>query len=156
MTTQQIVSAAAIVLLSSTLGTSVSAQSMEVSGTVAMVQVWNERTELPDGRTIQRSHSKGLLRTDDSNSPWDLSTQDCRATTTLAADGNLTAEVNFCDVVDADGDMWWLTGEIGGTWEIHGGTGKYEGIEGGGAVQPEALHPDGRYSVRFQGSYQVP
>ena len=124
-----------------------------------MVQVWSESTDLPDGRTIQRTHSKGLVRTDDTNSPWDLSTEDCRATTTLAADGSITFQVNFCDVVDADGDMWWLTGgtgEIGGTWEIHGGTGEYEGIEGSGSAQLEVMLPDGRNSMRFQGSYQVP
>ncbi len=63
-----------------------------------------------------------------------------------------------CGGVDADGDVWtiWYGGdEDGGDWGYMGGTGKFEGIKGGGTFSAESQWSDGRGINSWEGTYTL-
>ena len=74
------------------------------------------------------------------------------------ATGRGTVVSGHCDGVDADGDVWtiWYGGdEDGGDWGYMGGTGKFEGIEGGGTFSAESQWSDGRGINSWEGKYTL-
>ena len=116
----------------------------------------SDSSELPEGRILQRAHSKGIVTAEDSSAPWHLGTEDCQTTFVLESDGSTAAGKFVCDIVDADGDVWWLTADVSaGAWQVIGGTGKYDGMEGEGTFQILVQFPDGRYSFNYEGSYRL-
>ena len=143
------------------LATSAFGQStMTGSGTVTYGPSEPEVRELPDGRTLLRVPFKGIILSDDGTGPFHLSSQDCQGTVILAADGSQEIGRGYCDAVDADGDVWWLSWMNRGderSCQILGGTGKFVGLEGGGTTT-ELLPqlPDGRQTISWEGSWQMP
>jgi hypothetical protein len=75
----------------------------------------------------------------------------------ISADGSTDGH-GYCDAVDADGDRWWIwwnnTPESN-RWGFIGGTGKYEGIKGGGTTTPLAQMADGRAAITWNGSWTM-
>jgi len=70
----------------------------------------------------------------------------CIQETVVSADGKDAVNKGVCDIVDRQGDVWWLWYDAtreGSTWGILGGTGKYSGMTGGGMTRTELLAPDG-------------
>ena len=140
------------------LAQSAPAAEIKASGSVSYVTVSSEADELADGRTLVRSTSKGIVRADDPTVSVHLSSQDCSGTDLIAAEGNFVLGQGYCDGVDKDGDVWWIwwrNSEQENVWGFLGGTGKYEGIEGGGTTAIETRLPDGRMSIRWQGTWQT-
>ena len=138
------------------LATSVWAQGVAVGGSGTMSRLSLDRTDLADGQFLLRERVAGVIRTDDENSPLHLNSEDCLFTTVHAADGTLRQGRALCDFVHTDGDVWWLTGDLKmGTWQITGGTGKYEHMTGGGTFAFQVQFPDGRSSFRFDGRHEM-
>ena len=130
------------------------AADVKVTGTVTYVIVSEESTKLSDGRTIMHSHDKGVVISDDPQSPIHLALEDCFDTVVLGADGSLESGAGYCDTFDKDGDGYWFTWtatETGTLWNVYHGTGKYEGMTGGGSSTTELMLPD-RFSVTFEGT----
>jgi hypothetical protein len=97
-------------------------------------------TPLADGSTLIQQTTQGfwIETTTESNFPSEK-VADCNATMLLSAEGAPIAYRSVCTATDVDGDLF--VGTIGATkpdfsdcaWTMHGGTGKYAGVTGGGA-----------------------
>ena len=97
-------------------------------------------TPLADGSTLIQQTTQGfwIETTTESNFPSEK-VADCNATMLLSAEGAPIAYRSVCTATDIDGDLF--VGTIGATkpdfsdcaWTMHGGTGKYAGVTGGGA-----------------------
>ena len=97
-------------------------------------------TPLADGSTLIQQTTQGfwIETTTESNFPSEK-VADCNATMLLSAEGAPIAYRSVCTATDVDGDLF--VGTIGATkpdfsdcaWTMHGGTGKYTGVTGGGA-----------------------
>lgn len=110
---------------------------------------------LPDGRTVTRQVSKGTAIADDPNTPLSLASQNCMFTTVTAADGKTFSSGGLCDGIDKDGDVYWAIGKAdqnGSKWHYLGGTGKFEGLEGGGTYQLALEWPDGKVLATWEGT----
>ena len=99
-------------------------------------------TPLADGSTLikQTTHEFWI---DDSGEHFPAEkAADCHGTLLLSAQGAPIAYRGTCTATDIDGDLF--VGTIGAmkpdfsdcAWTIHGGTGKYAGVTGGGACIP--------------------
>lgn len=126
------------------------------SGTATYIPVSAATRELPNGNHIRRVHSKSIIVADDEEIPFHLASQDCLGTYVLTPEGEIITGKGYCDAVDQDGDVWWLwwqSEEESGEWGILEGTGKYAGMVGSGTTTPIASHDDGRFAVRWKGSW---
>jgi len=143
--------------LAAALALPAAALAEEGSGTVTYVAVSSDSSPLANGGSVQRSHLKGMILADDPSSPLHLSTQDCRGSAVLSAEGTTVVESGFCDAADRDGDtwtLWYLNRGDDHSWQIIGGTGKYAAMAGGGTTSVLAVTRDGRATIRWQGSWQ--
>lgn len=94
------------------------------------------------GTTILATHVRGLSDSMTPGGPFDNQTYECRS----VANASKTS-VEFtgrCTFVDMDGHK--ALGAVSGnpkgwTWTFLSGTGKYEGIEGGGTTKPLKQYP---------------
>jgi beta-xylosidase len=128
------------------------------SGTVTYVPASTAVTQLAGGRSLIKSHIKGVILSNDTANPIHLSAQDCDGATILAADGKQIAASGSCHAVDTDGDVWTLwyhNSAAGNNWGVIGGTGKYDGMTGGGTTSPLADLPDGRFVISWDGAWQM-
>lgn len=120
------------------------AQPAESSGTAVYVPTMTHTTDLPDGGAITRLHTKGYVMSDDAENPFRDSGQNCM--------GSGIGDVmnGYCDAVDGDGDMYWISwhnGPDGNTWRLIGGTGKFAGLSGGGTSTAYPPSADGQYRI---------
>lgn len=128
------------------------------SGRTTGVPVTDVTLQAPDGRTIQRQTFSGFSIADDPGNPFHQTNVTCTFTTAVAADGETVSQGAFCDGIDRDWDVFWLWGrgnQDGGTWSLIGGTGKFEGIEGGGTSTTAATWPDGKIIFSWEGSWTM-
>lgn len=135
------------------------AASEEVTGggTVTYTMTWSEAVRLPEG-AVQRYRLSGVILADDVANPFHLSTQDCNGTTALGGSGKPSIVGGYCDAIDAQGDVWWISWSGSGQesrWTILGGTGKYEGMTGSGTAKWLTQKPDGRGIVRWDGTWRM-
>ena len=133
--------------------------SMTGGGTLTFGQNSPEIVELADGRSLLRTSNSGVYVADDPTGPFHLATQDCRGTVVIGTDDSPPINRGYCDCVDADGDVWWIsyTNNLDtGSWRILGGTGKFAGMEGGGSTEFLLNLPDGRLVLRWDGSWEMP
>ena len=134
------------------------AEEFSGKGTVTYVPVDSETIELPDSSLLRRAHMKGVILADDTKVPFHLATQDCAGSETLSPEGVAEAGRGYCDTVDADGDVWWMWWDNDpkpGAWGILGGTGKYEGMTGGGTTKALSQHSDGRLVLSWEGKWKM-
>ncbi len=134
------------------------AQEMKGSGRVSFVRHSSETFQLPDGTTGQRLHSKGVVIANEPTHPFHLSTQDCLGTYLMDSDGAVSSANGYCDGIDRDGHIWWIwwkNDQEGGSWGFLGGTGKWDGTEGGGTTKYELQSPDGRVVISWEGSWKM-
>ena len=102
--------------------------------------------ELPNGDTMLYLRFDGVQFNDQSNDPSHRAHQACHATCLVSGSLLPTSPAKcrgYCAAVDSEGDVWWIQWdrliEGGGTWSYLGGTGKYEGVRGGGDWTAEGL-----------------
>ena len=129
-----------------------------------------ESVDLGDGRLIRRGRHTQSTTAADPTHPFHGTSSTCfvsqlrvEAETSLissaAPDGRrIAAFAKFCERIDADGDVsWvWTSGDGNeGRWGAIHGTGKFEGMEGGGTWQVLSAYPTGRVISRWQGTLQM-
>jgi len=94
------------------------------------------------GTTILATHGRGLSDSMTPGGAFDNQTYECRSVANASKAG-----VEFagrCTFVDMDGHKAlgaFLGNPKGWTWTFLSGTGKYEGIEGGGTTKPLKQYP---------------
>lgn len=129
------------------------------SGTATYVVVDSDTVAFAGGAMKQRLRLKGVIVADDPANPINLSAQDCGGSIVVGADGAPVNGAGHCETTDKDGDVWWLSwGDYDGnsnTWTILGGTGKYDGMTGGGKVSVIMQSGDGRSVNRWEGTWTM-
>ncbi len=139
---------------------SLSGQSSKGTGHVSYHQLFSTETQGKEGQIIQNVVNRGTIVSDDTDLPWHLATQTCSGTNILTENGEPVLSRGSCSMIDADGDVWFLSyhNEVAkeNTWKITGGTGKYEGMTGGGTTTPLAASPaDGSLTISYEGSWTM-
>ena len=151
------ISAGAAVLFLA-LATGSPAQEQSHSGSFAFTTTSSDEMPLSDGQVLVRVVQTGLVLADDPTSPIDRTATLCTGSTVMDASGMATVISGVCDGVDADGSVWtaWYGGDQqGGAWGYMGGTGKFEGIKGGGTFSAEVQWSDGRGINSWEGTYTL-
>ena len=149
---------AALLVGTAGLATESTAQELTAGGYATYMQTDATTTALADGRTRVDAQLDGYVLTDDPSTPIHLVAQDCASTNLVAADGSIERSAGYCAGRDADGDLFWIwfwNGGNGGEWGIINGTGKFEGMTGGGTSEPRAGDPDGRFAIRWEGTFNM-
>ncbi|KPK62595.1 MAG: hypothetical protein AMS21_07385 [Gemmatimonas sp. SG8_38_2] len=134
------------------------AQSMSGGGLALYVPQAAESYQLPDGRTVQPLNLVGFVTANDPENPLHMMNQNCAGTTIVAPEGETMDGHGHCVGIDSEGDvawLWWSSAEVGNTWGFLGGTGKFEGIEGGGTTAPGPIWPDGKYIITWEGTWEM-
>lgn len=140
-----------------TLATGSLAQERSDSGSFSFVTTSSDEMDLGNGQTLMRLVQSGMVFADDPASPLNQSATTCSGSSITKADGSAVV-AGHCDAVDADGDVWTLwysANQDGGTWGYMGGTGKFEGIEGGGTFSTGSAWADGRGINNWEGTYTL-
>jgi len=134
----------------------VQAGEIKVSGSATNANTSAEETKLPDGSTMFRFHSKGVLVADDPKSPLHLNTQDCDGMVIVSPDGNSAPGAGSCDSVDKDGDRWWMwwVERDGNRWGVVNGSGKFAGMTGGGTTNT-ILNLSDRQTFTYEGTLNM-
>ena len=134
----------------------VQAAEIKDTGTSTNVNTSSEETKLPDGSTMFRFHSKGILVDNSPTSPLNLNTQDCDGVVIIAPDGKSAPGAGSCDSVDKDGDRWWMwwVEKDGNHWGVNNGTGKFAGMTGGGTTTTILNLPD-RQTFTYEGTINM-
>lgn len=107
---------------------------------------------------IGQSEIYGIAESLPAGGPWDNTKHSCRAVWTTMDGGYEYA--NRCTNVDPDGDRF-ITMATGVSpqsfkWTYLGGTGKYQGITGGGTGRFEEMYPEDNVACwRREGSYRI-
>ena len=134
------------------------AQETAVAGDATYIQTGATTTALPNGGARVDATIDGYVLTDDTSHPVHLVAQDCASTNLMDAYGNLDRSAGYCASRDAEGDMFWIwfwNGSDGGEWGVINGTGKFEGMTGGGTSVGVAADPDGRFAIRWEGTFNM-
>ena len=134
------------------------AEKIELKGRSTWSTVSEESITLADGRIVTRQVLRGTAIADGPKTPLSYASQDCMFTTTTSADGKSFQSGGSCDGMDADGDVYWAYGnadENGGRWYYQGGTGKFEGLTGGGTYQLSLRWPDGKVMATWDGTAEM-
>jgi len=134
------------------------AEKIELTGKSTWSTVSEETMTLADGRTVTRQVLRGTAIADNPDTPLSHASQDCMFTTTTSADGESFQSGGSCDGIDADGDVYWAyanADENGGKWYYQGGTGKFEGLTGGGTYKLSLRWPDGKVMATWDGSAEM-
>lgn len=145
---------ALVAALAAVAGLTVSATAGEMKGegTASYIMHRIAATRLADGRTLSQAHLKGVILAADPAWPFNLSSEDCNDTSLVDHDGKLLKEYGECVAVDKAGDVLWLKydgSDAGSTWQVIGGTGKYDGSTGGGTTKNLLATRDGRLAISW-------
>ncbi len=158
-TRQQLVSLAAMVFTSFVAVTTAAAQRQLSGGGYAYFIRDASSMELPDGRSIIRYMDRGFLSADDPKNPFHRVNFDCSGTVAMAAGGGTGVMAGTCNGIDSDGDvytLWWKGDDLtGGTWGLMNGSGKFEGIKGGGTFGTGLTWTDQKVINRWDGTWTM-
>lgn len=102
-----------------------------------------KRKQIKKGIHIVAYHQRGVLVSEESDSPWYQAALFLQGTAIEDAKGTVLQDVALCEATDADGDLnWsilWRPNGDTGTFTFKLGTGKWEGITGEGRM-PGIIH----------------
>ena len=149
------------ILISSVVGVvflSTAAVSAEYSGSGTVTFVGNHigSRGIANGNSLGQDHLRGVMIADDAANPLNLAAQDCIGSSIVAKDGVPGEDAGYCDGIDKDGDvffMWYRNKDADNRWGFLGGTGKFEGITGGGTTTYVAGEPADRLVVKWEGKW---
>ena len=130
----------------------------EVSGggEAAYVTLSEERVELLGGNTLRNYRSAGFVTAKPGN-PFHDTEQNCSGTDLIGADDEIVRSAGYCEGSDVEGDVWWIwwRGDAeGGVWGLLDGSGKFAGLTGGGSMRTLKRWPNGKYTIRWEGSWK--
>ena len=116
--------------------------------------VWNIQVVATNDEFV--AFADRVVVCDDESVPFHLGSQTAVGTSVMDADGNLLTTAGYLHTVDPDGDVmyiyWRGTGD-GSEWSFVSGTGKYEGIQGGGTSEVLVALEDGSQMIRWHGKW---
>ena len=122
----------------------------------------NKIIELEKGHTVILISEKGIETTDDPSGATNMTNNDCIGMFESFPDNTYKGN-GYCIETDKDGDKvfnrWTASSDMKESrYEIVGGTGKFEGVNGGGtAVDTEISGgPQGRTVTRWKGTAEYP
>ncbi len=148
----------AAVAVSFMIATTAEAQTQVSGGGLAMyVPHGSTVSENADGGTTARWAVRGFVTADDKDDPLYMINFDCTGLTVTGTDGSVAAS-GLCNGIDDDDDtysLWWRGGAEGGEWEYFAGTGKFDGMVGGGTYSNVHTWGDGKYIVRYDGTWTM-
>ena len=127
------------------------------SGTATYVSYHIGDRPVAGGNMLGQDHLKGVMLADGGTGPFHLAVQDCLSSM-VAGNNSPPQQINgVCDGIDKDGDVFWMwfhdQGDIH-TWAFMGGTGKFDGISGGGTTKELGGAPD-RLVISWEGSWKM-
>ena len=134
------------------------AKETTASGSATYIPISETKEMLPNGMTMTRLTSKCLVISDDESVDFHLAPQISTGSILSDANGKVLMSMGYGETIDADGDVmviWWRGNETGSVWGFMGGTGKYEGIAGGGTSENIVLHSDGSQHIRWEGVLRI-
>ena len=140
------------------LAPAAAAQERSISGYGVYVPDDASSVTLADGRTVADAPIRGVLIEDDPESPIHLASQDCAGKDVFGSDGALLQSVGSCTGIDADGDLYhvsYFNTPEQGRYRFTGGTCKFAGVEGGGTTEFITAGPDGRLTIRYEGTMRM-
>ena len=132
-------------------------QAIEEAGTIScVVDKWDEK-EVEKGHKFADAVSRCVLIPDDAAMP--KATEECAGKYEYMPDGSWKAS-GTCKDTYKGGDTMTLSWEEGShlkeyTYKKTGGTGKYQGVKGGGTYLYEAL-TDTLFGGRYKGKIELP
>lgn len=131
----------------------------DCNGTTPRSVVEEDVQVLPDGRTLARNKQIGFTFDKDPNNPVHGAASTCMGSVVSEAEGGNWSGSGICEEIDSDMDViwsWWEGNQDGGTWGYIRGTGKFEGVTGGGTWKmPTQIFPDGRAVGSFTGTMEL-
>lgn len=129
------------------------------SGFSAFDMTEAEVEEVSGMRRLMHVRSAGTFYTDEPDSPFNGTSYDCFGTHLLGpGDASLEGH-GYCAGVAANGDLWWIdwTGDlVEGQWMFRGGTGIFDGIEGGGTWENQAALSGEEAVTTWRGAWRLP
>lgn len=149
------ISAGAAVLFL-TLASGSAAQERSDSGSFSFSISSSEDMPLTDGSSLMRTVQSGILMADDPASSLGPAAGTCSGST---VESESLSVGGHCDFVDMDGDVWTIwykADQEGGSWGFLAGTGKFNGIHGGGTFRGGEAWSDGRGINYWDGTYTLP
>ena len=146
-------------------GTSTAFAQRSVEGRYATHTISQDQTEMPDGSMMVTTRYHQTAFADDQSHPLDNTSADCVSLLHVSGEGAVMSASGSCFVIDADGDRtsFGLRMDEGGTddcpgqcrsWGFFAGTGKFEGIEGGGTWENKTSFANGDTGT-WRGSYTM-
>ena len=135
------------------------AQENSDSGSFSFSTASSEEMPLSEGIVLMRVVSSGMILADDPASPLNRSATTCSGSTVINAATQTAATAGYCDMVNADGDVWtaWYEGDQdGGVWGFLVGTGKFEGVQGEDMYRVGDGWADGRGINYWEVTYTLP
>ena len=138
------------------LGTAVSAANAG-GGTITYTINHIGDRPVAGGNMLGQDHYKGVMLANDAAPPFHLAAHDCLGSMVSNASGAPLQINGVCDGIDKDGDVFWMWfHDLGEThsWSFMGGTGKYDGITGGGTTKVLGGFPD-RLVISWEGNWTL-
>lgn len=117
-----------------------------------------DTVKLSDGSVISRVSLSGFVNASDGNNPFHMVNQYCSGTSILAPGQSEPTAYGYCEGIDRDGDAFfisWANKPEGNTWQLLGGTGKFDGMSGGGTTKTKYTWADGKYVIDWQGTWTM-
>ena len=128
----------------------------EIKGQYVTSAATADTMHLPDGRILTAGRYGQFVFTDDPSGIFNTAKGDCSSwqLTDPSMPDDPGTFAGHCFNLDADGDanwFWWRMEEAGtedcplycGVWGVSEGTGKFEGMTGGGTWKAKTMFPDG-------------
>jgi hypothetical protein len=127
-------------------------------GTITFVGFHIGERPVAGGMTLGQDHLRGVVLADDPANPMHMAAHDCIGGSIFNPAGEEDKGAGYCDAIDADGDVAFIAYFNHGddrTWVFLGGSGKFDGIEGGGTTAVVGGTPDGRVVIRWDGVWTM-
>ena len=132
------------------------AEKVTLSGATYYVTVEEEDLKVPGCQIMRTRSVTGFAVAEHETYPRNGT---CFTTSIIEADGDSWVGGGYCYEVDEDGDSTWLWLELadtGGTFGFIRGTGKYQGVSGGGTSKVIRTWEDGKFQVAWEVEYELP
>jgi hypothetical protein len=126
-----------------------------MEGRTLYVPIDTQSYDLPDGSNVEQQARSGFSVEITGETP--PHNEVCSGTRIYSPDGKAWHEAGYCFSVDPDGDVIWLWfkgTEEGSEHHFISGTGKYDGITGGGTAKQGTEWDDGKFYVDWTSSWE--
>jgi hypothetical protein len=127
-------------------------------GTITFVGYHPGSPRGPGGMTLGQHPLRGGVLPDDPANPMHMAAHDCIGGSIFNPAGEEDKGAGYCDAIDADGDVAFIAYFNHGddrSWVFLGGSGTFDGIEGGGTTAVVGGTPDGRVVIRGDGVWTM-